>query len=309
MKIIHLLEYAEYTDIEPLSDENIVAIQRDCSQFINEFLNNDMVVYRGLDNLEPELVHLIPTQKQREVHGTTFNSDFIRASLEKYLSQHDVSRYSHSVSTITFNPMDFEGVGVDNWFLFLPVNGYRYHYYTDVDSGDINVADTMHYKKVAQFGFTMEVMLDTWEHVKQNIDRMDDGDVLEIFKPYSVDAITRFYNKLSSVIEDIKDPFNIESIELKHRVESVVQIADLFMRNVAMDNDVDHILDDLHSVVSHLSKISQTNVFDSVEHIKGSIITNTLPPKGNKYEIVFTCEKYYAFPLHLKSELLERLLK
>jgi hypothetical protein len=313
MKVTHLLEYTEDSEIDPLSDDHIAEIKNNCSQFINEFMQNGIMLYRGLDDIDAEHSHLIPTQAQRTVHGSTFDSALVRHSFENFLSRYNVSRYSNSVSAISFDPIWFKGVGVHAWFIFIPVNGYGYHYFTNVDSGDINVTSTNDFSTLSSYGVILESILGIWSSLRENVKHMSDENITSVFSPYKKPAIDRFFERMEYIITRMKDPFNndihggIE--EQKLSLESFVRSSDLFLRNIDMVNDINHILEDTHAIISHMYKIDNIKAFDAIQNIIDSIKINELPPKDNKYELVFTCQKYYAFPLHLKDELLKRVLK
>lgn len=313
MKVTHLLEYTEDSEIDPLSDDHIAEIKNNCSQFINEFMQNGIMLYRGLDNIDAEHSHLIPTQAQRTVHGSTFDFALVRHSFEKFLSKYNVSRYSNSVSAISFDPLWFKGIGVHAWFIFIPVNGYSYHYFTNVDSGDINVTSTDDFSTLSLYGVMLESILGIWSSLRENVKHMSDENITSVFSPYKKATIDKFFDRLQYIITQMKDPFNndTDSIieEKKQNLESFVRSSDLFLRNIDMNNDDKNILEDTHSIISQMYKVDEMKAFDAIQNIIDSLKINELPPKDNKYELVFTCEKYYAFPLHLKDELIKRVLK
>jgi len=115
--------------------------------FINEFYTNNVIVYRGEDDLSTDAIFTRKTREKRETtYGTIASDDTFRQQLNDYFEKQGIARRDEHVAfTTTQQPTDFKGVAVDQWFYFLPVGGYEYSYSKGSSGkGDINISrDTM----------------------------------------------------------------------------------------------------------------------------------------------------------------------
>jgi len=312
MKIKHLLEYADASTEDFLSEEVIESVKKNSSKFINEFLKKGLFIYRGNDDLPYDEMHVIPTMSYREAHGNIFYNDLFQTSLERYLKDHNIpSRYQYAVSTIAFDPSDFDGVGVDDWYYFIPKGNYRYHYYSNVTNGDINVNNES---------------LNRLAKVSYEIDRVYDYAIgLEYQKEYifnNVDKIfhergEEFVSKLFTLIDKIRDI-------LSHPMEMVQKDIILLDRIVA---EADDLLDvhpseeadsmaqgtyrDVFDLFSRLRHTLETDdLFTPIDTFRKSIVVDEITDSIKRSEIVFQCKEYYIVPMSDDGEeFIRRLLQ
>lgn len=297
MKIQQLLEYYTEMSIEEWQSPDVVErVKQDCSKFINEFLKNGTPIYRGLDDIHSNELHLIPTLSYREVHGMSFYNREVRESFENFLEDMGVSRYKHSVSTIGFDPDEYDGIDVGAWYLFLPKGGYSYHYYSGIAiNGDINV-DNTEFENLSSLGSYVEVIVSSFEMVEYKVANTT-TDLSEIFVPHDLSLVKKMLNDLKKCVDFFEDIFNITANDIGF-IESFVKKMDLFLRHTDYENDDINILDIIHDIISEMSKaLERIYVIDD---IKDSIVVNELPVEDS--EIVFTCKEYYAIPYNDDGE-------
>lgn len=295
MKMRDLLEsYTEKTyGIWEESDEILSSVKEECSQFINEFLKKGLYVYRGMEGVNYDELHLIPTQSYREVHGAVFESHELRGSFENFLRKSGVSRYRKSVSTIMFEPEHFDGIQIDSWFYFIPRNGYRYHYYdVGMDGGDINVGTSL-FSSMMEFGDDITSFMITFSDLKEimyNLDPQEKENVLSVHDESTLNKILDGVNDVHTILKDV---FAIDSSSISD-VEKFTHILDVFLRGFKLHDDSGELLDLLHEIGSILSRISKDQHLESVLVLKNSVVVNKSPDLGS--EVVFTCNDYYAIP-------------
>lgn len=312
MRIKHLFEYAEASTEDFLNPEVINEVKKTSSKFINEFLKNNIFIYRGNDDLPDDELHVIPTMSFREAHGNIFFNDYFQSSLEQYLSDHDIpSRYKNAVSTIAFDPSEFNGVGVDTWYYFIPKGPYRYHYYSNVTNGDINV-NNPDFQRLAEVSYELNRIYDEAydltqyrRHVYKNIDK--------IFDDRDEKFVDHLYKIIDKLIEIIKHPMEIQNndIMLLDRIaEEADEVLDVHPseESDALGRQIYKGFFDTFSRLRHM--LETDDVYGTIEKFRNSFVVDEITDSIKKSEIVFQCEEYYIVPMNDDGEeFLRRLIR
>ena len=310
MKIRHLFEYADATIEDFLSDEFVEEVKNNSTKFINEFLKNDIIVYRGNDHLISDEAHVIPTMPYREVHGNIFANDLFQTSLEKYLEDHNIpSRYQHAVSTIAFHPEGFDGVGVETWYYFIPKGNYRYHYYSTVKNGDINVDNPM-FQDLAHVSYSMNQiyrMIIGLENDKTYIF----NNVDKIFKDRDEKFVSHLFTMIENIGSIFRHPMEItdKDVQLLNRI--VDEADDELQVEFGEGDSIDiHIFKETFDIFSDLKELVDEDFHWTIEGFKESIVVDEITDSIKGSELVFQCEEYYAIPMNDEGkEFLGRIIR
>jgi hypothetical protein len=313
MRIKHLFEYAEASIKDFLNPEVVNEVKKTSSKFINEFLKNNIFIYRGNDDdLPHDELHVVPTMSYRRAHGNIFFNTYFKSSLEQYLSDHDIpSRYKHAVSTIAFDPSEFDGVEVGVWYYFIPKGPYRYHYYSNVTNGDINVnnPDFQRLAKVSwelsRIYYEAEALTQYRRHVYNNIDK--------IFDDRDEKFVDHLYKIIDKLIDVIKHPMEIQKNDIM-LLDRIAEEADEVL-NVHPSEESDELGRQIYKgffdTFSRLWRILETHdVYGTIEKFRNSFVVDEITDSIKKSEIVFQCEEYYIVPMNDDGEeFLRRLIK
>ena len=308
MKIKQLFEhYAEVSLDEWFTDEIINIVKEECAPFINEFLKNNTFVYRGLDNIQYDYLHLVETLPYREVHGTAFSNNDMRESFEKYLKEKGVSRYKNSVSTITFSPDEYEGISIDSWFYFIPRETYKYHYYKDIENGDINI-DNRAFENLRKIGFALGGIELEYQDLSDLIEDHSKDELETIFDPHEFNTIQKMMHDTNEAMSLLSDLFMISNKQYEF-IENYAKKLDLFLRHTDLDNEEsDGILESLHVIGSKIKLLVYEDMMEDINLIKDLVVVNQIPEENS--EVVFTCKDYYVIPYSKQGmEFIKELIK
>ena len=312
MKIKHLLEYAEASTEDFLKPEIVEVVKKESSKFINEFLKKGIFIYRGNDDLPYDELHVIPTMSYREAHGNIFYNDLFQTSLERYLKDHNIpSRYQYAVSTIAFDPSEFKGVGVDDWYYFIPKGPYRYHYYSNVSNGDINV-DNEAFNRLAEVSYEIDRIYDyaiglvyQKEYVFNNVDN--------IFHERGEDFVSKLFTLIDKIRDILSHPMEMvkkDIILLDRIVDEADGLLDVHPSENAgsMERGVYQDVFDLFSRLRHT--LETDDLYTPIETFRQSIVADEITDSIKGSEIVFQCKEYFIVPMSDDGEeFIRRLLK
>lgn len=260
----------KWRDLEISEEELVKILKNKCGVFINEFIKNDVPIYRNGDYYNE--IRFLKTKTYRSGYGDLLGNEVItkpiKEEFELLVNEYGIaSRNKNAVFGIVGDWEAYDGMNTDFQNYLFPVGNYKYSYIADskavdfnIDSGwklfEIITAIKDYFRKIASLMMGIHV------------------DMRELFIEYSDKPFREFLNDKEYIIT--------EYTKYESMPSGLEEIRNLF-----------ETIEPLYKNFKNLDKYYNINEIPSHEYF------------GN--EIIFNCSSYIMVNLKIYPNLLEKL--